>query len=1548
MPYGRSSSAGVTSLVSPPGTPPAAPPSRVFRTEAQHRVEDHRNRGVSVERIIPINLPEEPASPLSPPPKQTTPAPATPTMVTSPLATPTTARPGPAHQPLRRLVSNESTTSDTCASPGGEPIKKSAREFIIPIAVEGKGYVTPRQRSLEPDTASATRLTRGTKPRRISNLVSGGESEEEDDSHMHRLRSTRAARAESVSSGEEDEEDEGFHLLTAENLFSTLLHRVRALTNRLNGEEGPGFPQHPHSLFNNLSHEPFFNSPHLPRRHLLREGWGSRDFSTDFDSMFSKARAPLPRGNSKKGKHHTKAAQNADTESGLDLSDLDLSAIEFGERELRALRGLTPALSRRLQRQLLAHLPPAAATQLRRTLSLHADTKPDKPTIARSQSVTPAETAETPNTPDTSQTDSKPPEAIKNELLKPPESMKTDNAKTTESIKTDFAKTSESIVKNAPEHRLSEEIELPAPQFCTLPRLKRHSTVSRETTPPSVSEVEFQTRLSPHERSKEPSQSRASSIRSTPDRPLLSKYLTPERTVSLDEPYSSSDGGSILSEPSYIAAYGTPGISGTSSLRRHSMRLAGEQPRKRISRFLRSDFFDTPPDESVYLKHKKEKELETQKILKEIREKKNKALESPNVKSPTEASDAQTVKDDGSNTRKCLSPISILTGKERSRSNTPFFPSLDGIKENALDMSLTRKDSKRYSKTDDVNDHYQTIDSTKDAKLMRPKSYPVKDSFDEHTDNRVPENNSNKENEVKEKTLPRESKLIRPKSYPTSSPSPEKVFINRNVKKEETKSVSTTQTTQKEDIKTANEDIKTDVEVSFSITLPKKSKTVASSKTDTLRKTKSLDQENDNSKSESTNVPEHSLTLKKYQIVSGPIETKTDKERKTENGSAIANGITVANAVKSNTEESKTTTTNHVSKVEEVKSKGTENEPTEKKQGTLKKKIIKKVSSKSKADAGTSQEGTDAKPTTEKKKVTKKVKEKTADDGTKTATVTKKKSVLQSIGHKLEKFTSNKSSSPEKVAENVSNSETKKETKISRTQREQSVPVNAEPPTESNLIKRAVTLTDVAALDTQNTTPSKTTVSKVLGLFKKFEPKEKVPKQTVEKSNSENLEANVEKNNRNEFSSQSAVELESERPRRPTSLLLNGLGRKTKYGRNASDSVTAINLDNDDETSKKETTSKNIRNSLKLDFSRLPRVKKIVPTNPVIEPQLMNVSSDDKDFERKDIQRNGTANNDSYKILVRGDENELHSRSRSRSRSTFSNSEQKSENSAEVKYYEKNPLSPTENNVHHPVRNHESTTPEKEDIVERIRRKSFYSRFNEKKQRRKSNLVGPGATEYDPLARIHAPPSASETKVDTSPTSPISYDLSPGYSVASDLSPSTDRYRSLLTDLPVNSRNNLRFENYGLNDKIDTYRSLDRNEFRKYPGTRSYLDYDQPSSYTSHRYSRTKSLLDSSDGIEDHSHSSLRDPHLYNRTISMYAPGSYATYRPKRTLNPAIILKESEKEKSPENILEKIRHRKNFSIRVTRKPDPEKDPLPRSDGPPKGEGDSSERSEKVD
>ncbi|XP_026729414.1 uncharacterized protein LOC113495041 isoform X2 [Trichoplusia ni] len=1471
MPYGRSSSAGVAALAasSPPAAPaaPAAPAPRLFRTEAQHRVEDHRNRGVSVERIIPITVAaEEAAAPAKPAP--------------APAAAPQPAQPPqPATRvtPLRRLTSTESgSASEACSSPG-EPIKKSAREFIIPIAVEGKGYVTPRQRSLEPETSHATtaRHHRATKPRRISSLVSGGESEEEEDSHMHRLRPSRAARAESVSSGEDDEEDEGFHLLTAENLFSTLLHRVRALTNRLNGEEGPGFSQH--SLFNNLQ-SPFFNSPHLPRRNLLREGWGSRDMHADFDSMF-KTRPHMPRGSSKKtGKHRT-GQQNSEpnVESGLDLSDLDLSSIEFSEREMRALSGLTPALSRRLQRQLLAHLPPAAARSLRRTLSLHA--APAAPAAAPARAHSAGPEPEPPAAPDPA------PDAA-------------------------------------------------APQCSTLPRPRRRSS-SREVTP-TLAAVDVEC-SSPNSLVREPLATRPR------DRPLLSKYLTPERALSLDESYGSDCGsGSGSTEPA----------SGTSvaGLRRHSLRTPSttEQPRRRVSRFLRSDFFDAPPDENLYERQRKERELETQKILREIREKRNKSLDTSTVRSPTEVTDAPPAfRDDSTGPKKSLSPIGLLANKERSRSNTPFFPILDNIKESAVDSSMSSLNSKRYANLENIRQKctFDDNSSSKDSKLVRPKSYPAKtlESIDEPNDNSLSENSYSREFDSKERSLPRESKLIRPKSYPASSPSPEKVYISRNVKVDDSK-----ESIAKEEL--SKPEIKSDVEVSFSITLPKKKPEPKVAKSDSVKNNSTLEQSAETKIEVDKKSNDTSLSLKKYQVIKNNEKEKSEMtETKTEKSTAIANGGPNSSVVKvTSNGDTKHKTSEQPTTKEEVASK-TETDQVEKK-ATVKKKIIRKVSSKSKADLTNNQETSDGK-TSEKKKVTKKVKEKAADeDGTKPATVTKKKSVLQSIGHKLEKFASTKSSSPEKGAETSIRNDTKKDSsKLSRLQREQSVPVNVAPTTESNLIKRAVTLTDVAALETQNAPQSKTTVSKVLGLFKKFEPKERT-KPIIEKAQPDNVEQPIESTHKTECSPEPVDDsLDNDKPRRPTSLLLNGLGRKSKYGRTSSDSVSAVSIDNDDlPASKKENEIKNIRNSLKLDFSRLPRVKKIVPTNPVIEPQIINISSVDSETEKKDIPEKNTALLDSN---INVDIADTHSRSRSRSRSTISNSELKSDISAD-KISDRNPLSPSENTTLH-LRSHDSTTPEKEDIVDRIRRKSFYSRFNEKKQRRKSSLVGPGAAEYDPVARIHS--QTSDTKYDASPsTSPLAYDLSPlspGLSVSSDLSPSTERYRSLLTDLPVNTRSNLRFDNYGLNDKIDTYRSLDRNEFKKYPGNRSYLDYEQPSSYSTNRYSRTKSLLDSSDGTEDNGLSSLRDPLKYNRTISMYSPGSYATYRPKRTTrNSAIILKESEKEPSPENILEKIRQRKKISISVTRKPDAEKEPLPRSNISPKGEreGDSAECSEKVD
>ncbi|CAG2055557.1 unnamed protein product, partial [Timema podura] len=190
---------------------------------------------------------------------------------------------------LSRQSTADSDTESTISA-GPEPIRKSPREFIIPIAVEGGGYITPRAGSLEPSVSETsteqsnklpTRTSgRFSRPRRMSSLLSeSGASEDEgfnsisspfatlqrhssltrdsdnpDDEkplhHMHRLRSSRPSRHplehnDSLSSAEEEEDDDdGFEILTAESLFSTLLSRVRSLTQRLNVEDGgrSGFP----------------------------------------------------------------------------------------------------------------------------------------------------------------------------------------------------------------------------------------------------------------------------------------------------------------------------------------------------------------------------------------------------------------------------------------------------------------------------------------------------------------------------------------------------------------------------------------------------------------------------------------------------------------------------------------------------------------------------------------------------------------------------------------------------------------------------------------------------------------------------------------------------------------------------------------------------------------------------------------------------------------------------------------------------------------------------------------------------------------------------------------------------------------------------------------------------------------------------------------------------------------------------------------------------------------------------------------------------------
>ncbi|EAT35205.1 AAEL012612-PA [Aedes aegypti] len=327
-------------------TPAAQPSSMRFSTEMQHQMPDLRSAPI---REHPISFTvHQRANSLEPQIKEhTIPIQKPPTY----QRTTSNAFGSSTRGSLSRQSTNESNDSDTTASQSQipplpssvassgatMPIKKSPREFIIPIAVEGGGFVTPRANSLEPSESSATTTSTGFgskarlgRPRKISSLLSEKDPEEESsfprlnrhtslgresDSEeprfhtMHRLRSSRPSQRgtvepnDSASSGEEDDDD-GFEILTAENLFSTLLSRVRALTNRLNVNE-PNSSGFPSSRFMSglRQNQPSFWHHHDPFSSRLNGGnsnaWRhsmSRDLSSDIDSMFSRSGATLPRG----------------------------------------------------------------------------------------------------------------------------------------------------------------------------------------------------------------------------------------------------------------------------------------------------------------------------------------------------------------------------------------------------------------------------------------------------------------------------------------------------------------------------------------------------------------------------------------------------------------------------------------------------------------------------------------------------------------------------------------------------------------------------------------------------------------------------------------------------------------------------------------------------------------------------------------------------------------------------------------------------------------------------------------------------------------------------------------------------------------------------------------------------------------------------------------------------------------------------------------------------------------------------------------------------
>ena len=154
---------------------------------------------------------------------------------------------------------------DRIESPKIEP----RREHHIPIVVEGSSSSSSRRPEEELEhsekldnfnTSSISRRRWGSRKKRMSSAFSDSSMSEDEMStpfgglqkytsygkhnlsqqEPYQLRKTRppfsVTRTDSFSSGEDDLEDDGFQEMTAENLFSTLLSRVKSLTRRIHDE----------------------------------------------------------------------------------------------------------------------------------------------------------------------------------------------------------------------------------------------------------------------------------------------------------------------------------------------------------------------------------------------------------------------------------------------------------------------------------------------------------------------------------------------------------------------------------------------------------------------------------------------------------------------------------------------------------------------------------------------------------------------------------------------------------------------------------------------------------------------------------------------------------------------------------------------------------------------------------------------------------------------------------------------------------------------------------------------------------------------------------------------------------------------------------------------------------------------------------------------------------------------------------------------------------------------------------------------------------------
>lgn len=323
----------------------------------------------------------------------------------------------------------------------------------------------------------------------------------------------------------------------------------------------------------------------------------------------------------------------------LDLADLDLSRLRLTKKDLETLSSITPDLPKHFQDQLLAQLPPNQARKLSRTLSMqnNSQTAPVK-IYKRSLSGGRDDVA--------FKNDSS---KLLSVTTKPIHTISTAYSRSVERDAT--TSTDDTISRNSAYRRSfsgNKDSRSSSNRCVNLDECNNRSPRSSHSSEISDKYKTY------HSNSSDTSSNLLLNRRRYEKDGSVhqSKYydtLPPRRSItSPSKDYHARPPSGCLSPPPPPSSQQCD-----SPVRRRPSQ-------RRISRFLRPDFFDVPQEESCYVKDRKERDVETQNILKKIRERSRERSLDRREKSAEPFCD-----------RSYYSNIDPITMKDRRKSSIP-------------------------------------------------------------------------------------------------------------------------------------------------------------------------------------------------------------------------------------------------------------------------------------------------------------------------------------------------------------------------------------------------------------------------------------------------------------------------------------------------------------------------------------------------------------------------------------------------------------------------------------------------------------------------------------------------------------------------------------------------------------------------------------------------------------------------------------------------------------------------------------------------------------